>query len=116
MGRRVARGARRYAPRGTAGTRRRRLRRAPAAVAALVAGQLPIERLPVDAEHARRAGPVVADRVEHAEDVPPLDLRERHELARALAVQPRASAESPDAIGEILDRDLVAPHERDRAL
>src|SRR5689334_2251367 len=43
------------------------LRRAPAAVAALVAGELPVERLPVDAQHARRPRAVVPDGVEHAE-------------------------------------------------
>src|SRR5690606_29637010 len=77
--------------------------------------QPPIQRLPIQPQHLRRLRPPPTDRLEHPQDVPPLDLLQREQLLvlRAARLHPTGGAQ---ALGQVVDRHLVEGGERDRSL
>src|SRR4030095_5676250 len=79
--------------------------------------ELAVERLARDAEDLSGGRLVAADGLEHAQDVAPLDLRQRHEIRGVVAQDEHGRAPVvPDRLRQVFHDDALVLRQRDRAL
>src|SRR5262245_31553596 len=83
----------------------------------LVALELAIQRSAIETQHLGGGGLVPTNRLEHTQDVAPLDLLHRQKSGRLYAwSRELARAVVSDLLGQIVHRQLLVSSESDRAL
>ena len=79
--------------------------------------ELAIQRLAIEAERFGRQRAIVAEALEHVENVAALDFFQRRQLARiASGNHDLRTAEVANLFGQIVDGELVVPGQGDRPL